>query len=126
MYIGAREYGIAKNLRSEQIWLDDINCRGNEARLIDCPANPLGTHNCNHSMNVRLKCAIHTTCNNGQIRLQGGLPNNYNYLGRVEICRNNIWGTICNNGWGVAEAQVVCSELGFSISAGKMHGWLQL
>lgn len=112
-------HGIVTNSPKKQIWLDNLNCTGREARLIDCPANPLGIHDCTkNSMIVEIKCNIPTTCTNGHIRLQGGLPNNYNYLGRVEICRNNIWGTICNNGWGVAEAQVVCRELGFSTSGG--------
>ena len=31
-----------------QIWLDNVNCRGTETRLVDCPANPLGNHNCAH------------------------------------------------------------------------------
>ncbi len=32
----------------------------------------------------------------------------------MEICNNNIWGTVCDNFWGVADAQVVCRQLGFS------------
>ena len=33
--------------------------------------------------------------------------------GRVQICYNNEWGTVCNTGWGQEEAMVVCRQLGF-------------
>ena len=42
---------------SGQIWLDDVQCRGTESRLIDCLANPIGTHNCAHSEDVGVRCA---------------------------------------------------------------------
>ena len=32
--------------------------------------------------------------------------------GRVEICINNAWGTVCNNLFSTADAQVVCTQLG--------------
>ena len=38
--------------------------------------------------------------------------------GRVEICKDNAWGTVCDNGWGTADARVVCRQLDFSV-AGK-------
>ena len=41
---------------SGQIWLDNVACTGNERRLIDCPANPLGTHNCQHSEDAGVRC----------------------------------------------------------------------
>jgi len=34
--------------------------------------------------------------------------------GRVEICRNNSYGTICDDQWDVLDAKVACTQLGFS------------
>ncbi len=39
-----------------QIWLDNVNCRGTETRLIDCPANALGSHNCVHAEDAGVNC----------------------------------------------------------------------
>lgn len=42
---------------SGQIWLDDVQCHGTEARLDDCQANPFGFHNCKHNEDVAVACA---------------------------------------------------------------------
>ena len=39
-----------------QIWLDDVRCAGEEARLLNCPANPLGDHNCGHIEDAGVRC----------------------------------------------------------------------
>lgn len=49
---------------------------------------------------------------NGDIRLVGGASDSE---GRVEICLDGVWGTICENFWSNLDAVVVCRQLGFSI-----------
>lgn len=34
--------------------------------------------------------------------------------GRVEICNNQVWGTVCNDVWGAKDVQVACRQLGFA------------
>ena len=38
------------------ILLDNVSCRGSETRLIDCPSNPVGIHNCAHSEDAGVRC----------------------------------------------------------------------
>lgn len=38
------------------ILLDNVQCVGAERRLFDCPANPVGTHNCNHVEDAGVRC----------------------------------------------------------------------
>ena len=39
-----------------QIVLDNLLCRNNESRLVDCPHNGLGVHNCVHSEDAGVRC----------------------------------------------------------------------
>ena len=50
-------------------------------------------------------------CATGDIRLQGGSSVDE---GRVEVCMNGVWGTVCDNSWNNTDASVVCRQLGFS------------
>ena len=47
----------------------------------------------------------------GSVRLVGGtVPNE----GRVEICNQNAWGTMCDNSWDIIDADVACHSAGYS------------
>ena len=51
-----------------------------------------------------------TDCEDGDVRLVGGATPSE---GTVELCRNRVWGGICDKYWDYSEANVVCSQLGF-------------
>ena len=38
------------------IWLDDVQCTGNENSLLDCPHSALGNTNCGHYYDVGVIC----------------------------------------------------------------------
>ena len=47
----------------------------------------------------------------GAVRLVGGQNVT---KGTVQTCVRGVWGTICDNLWGTADANVVCGQLGYA------------
>uniref|UniRef100_A0A9L0SM45 Scavenger receptor cysteine rich family member with 4 domains n=1 Tax=Equus caballus TaxID=9796 RepID=A0A9L0SM45_HORSE len=112
------------------ILLDNIECRGQEAALSECGSRGWGVHNCFHYEDVAVLCdeflptqtptrkvltskAPSTTSQNGKgegsVRLVGGAGP---CQGRVEILHGGLWGTVCDDDWGLPDAAVVCRQLG--------------
>ena len=48
-------------------------------------------------------------CQTGNARLVGGTEV---YEGRVEVCINNNWGSVCRYSWSNNENKVLCKQLG--------------
>ena len=63
------------------------------------------------SISVTSNLIYTVLCQNGDIRLVNGTTA---FEGRVEICWNETWGTVCDGYWSGSDAQVACRQLGYS------------
>ncbi|KAG2448473.1 hypothetical protein HYH02_006365 [Chlamydomonas schloesseri] len=117
---------------SMPIWLADLSCTGTETALSACNQRvPVGYTNCTHGMDAGIICsndALASRYNDtaqctmlGDIRLvpvgdtPGPLDAGASAVGRVEICYNRRWGTVCADSyWSAEDAEVLCRHLGFN------------
>ena len=62
-------------------------------------------------MNALFFNVCFAVCTEGGVRLVGGSSR---YVGRVEVCVNAVWGTVCADGVTQSDAESVCTKQGFS------------
>ena len=57
-------------------------------------------------------------CEDGDLRLVNGSTARE---GRVEVCYGNVYGTVCDDQWGLLDATVACRDLRFSDAGNDTH-----
>ena len=50
-------------------------------------------------------------CERGQVHLAGS---GYSTIGRIEVCMDGTWGTVCSDSFDQNDANVICAHLGYS------------
>ena len=126
--------------------MTSVYCGGRETHFLNCSysSSSSSLRYCSHTYDVGVECPGNTlsyiyvclkiyscsffliapsndTCTtNGDVRLVG-VRNQYE--GRVEVCYNRQWGTVCDDSWDATDAGVVCRQLGYA-GFGKFHSYV--
>lgn len=94
---------------TESIAMSNVYCMDNSTAISMCQFRTGSDLNCGHHEDAGVICQ--SACTNGDIRLVAGSTQ---YEGRLEVCFNKEWGTVCDDHWSTNDAKVVCRQLGFS------------
>uniref|UniRef100_A0A8C9PV75 SRCR domain-containing protein n=1 Tax=Spermophilus dauricus TaxID=99837 RepID=A0A8C9PV75_SPEDA len=89
---------------SGPIWLDELNCTGEEAHVWQCPSQGWGQHNCSHKEDAGVICSEFLA-----LRL---VSEDQECSGWLEVFYNNTWGSVCHSPMEPMTLSIICRQLG--------------
>nr|UYB00907.1 WC1 [Sus scrofa] len=98
-----------------QVWPEEFRCKGEESMLWSCPRVPCPGGTCHHSGAVQVVCSAYT-----EVRLMRNGTSQC--AGRVEMNISGGWRTLCASHWTMANANVVCRQLGCGVALSTPKG----
>ncbi|XP_078379154.1 scavenger receptor cysteine-rich domain-containing protein DMBT1-like isoform X1 [Oculina patagonica] len=109
---------------SPTMWLNNVQCAGNESSIFSCTHDGLKMHACTNGNKANVSCVgTHVRLANGSSPFEG----------RVEVLYEGVWGTVCDRRGELDNAKVVCRQLGYgpalaaleraAFGEGKGHIW---
>ncbi|KAH8288065.1 hypothetical protein KR018_011505, partial [Drosophila ironensis] len=114
LYANPNAEEVTPKLSSRSNFLDDceFDCGNGKCLKLDKVCN--GQKDCQNGKD-ELNCAPQDY----EVRLTGGESP---HMGRVEVKTNGQWGYVCDDKFGLKDADVVCRELGFKMGALEVRG----
>nr|Q5G267.1 RecName: Full=Neurotrypsin; AltName: Full=Serine protease 12; Flags: Precursor [Macaca mulatta]AAW57542.1 neurotrypsin [Macaca mulatta] len=100
------------------IYWSNVRCRGDEENILLCEKDIWQGGVCPQKMAAAVTCSFSRGPAFPIIRLVGGSSV---HEGRVELYHAGQWGTICDDQWDDADAEVICRQLGLSGIAKAWH-----
>ncbi|XP_066881000.1 lysyl oxidase homolog 4 isoform X2 [Kogia breviceps] len=124
--------------KKNSFWIHRVNCLGTEPHMANCQVQVAPTQGklrpaCPGGMHAVVSCVAgplfrplkakpgskESWAEETRVRLRSGAQVGE---GRVEVLMNRRWGTVCDHGWNLISASVVCRQLGFGSAREALFG----